>query len=358
MAIRALGSKFQVDFMQDGRRYRPVFDTKMEAEAWELETKAKLIRGQHVAEAAKAQSGAAPETIEGLVTYVTTHHWAKKKSAKILIRHGQLYAVWVGKHMKISAALTTERINAYCRDLEARARSGSTVNRHLSAISTLVKFAISLRRMKADDKPQLVWQREGTGRLRFFDEEELKVLFAHLRHMGRDEDAEFYEFLVDTGARLGEALKLEWVNVAKDLSRATFVDTKSGRDRTVPLTPRTRRNLEALRRGARGADAGPFVNFSKGTMIARWRRLQTRLPFLQDCVPHHTFRHTTASWLVQRGIDLYRVKAFMGHSSITTTERYAHLAPKHMDALAAVLGQVDMVPSPGLEPGRLNGTAS
>ncbi|TVM13073.1 site-specific integrase, partial [Oceanidesulfovibrio indonesiensis] len=44
-----------------------------------------------------------------------------------------------------------------------------------------------------------------------------------------------------------------------------------------------------------------------------------------------------ASWLVQRGIDLYTVKELLGHSTISQTERYAHLAPDTFTRAVQVL---------------------
>lgn len=49
----------------------------------------------------------------------------------------------------------------------------------------------------------------------------------------------------------------------------------------------------------------------------------------------HCMRHTAASRLVQRRVDLYRVRDLLGHKSIKTTEQYAHLAPDYHDAIEA-----------------------
>lgn len=53
----------------------------------------------------------------------------------------------------------------------------------------------------------------------------------------------------------------------------------------------------------------------------------------------HTFRHTTCSRLVQRGVPILVVQKWMGHSSIQTTMRYAHLAPYSLDVALLALNE-------------------
>ena len=54
-------------------------------------------------------------------------------------------------------------------------------------------------------------------------------------------------------------------------------------------------------------------------------------------------RHTFASWLVMAGVSLYQVQKLMRHTTITMTERYAHLAP---DTLQGAVNVIDQRPEP------------
>lgn len=135
--------------------------------------------------------------------------------------------------------------------------------------------------------------------------------------------------LLDTGLRLTEALTLGAGNVWENQVVLRHGETKSGKGRSVPLT---RRGQLAL--------AGLLGHAKHGKVDANWcgRRWRTMTEALElDDVTLHTLRHTCASRLVQAGMELYRVSKWLGHSSITVTERYAHLAPSALHDGAALL---------------------
>jgi integrase len=98
--------------------------------------------------------------------------------------------------------------------------------------------------------------------------------------------------------------------------------TKQRREHRVPLSPAA---LEVIKRQTQ---RGPLVFTRKdGRPVARvektWRKA------LRDaCVPYHRLydcRHSVASMLASNGVSLQVIGAVLGHSVITTTQRYAHL---------------------------------
>lgn len=209
-----------------------------------------------------------------------------------------------------------------------RNNCNATINRKLSAFYKLSRKAE--RHGHIDKVPEYVRLPEKNGRIRFFTAAEEERFFEALAN-GNSNHARLCTFLIDSGARVGEALKLTHADVLN--GKATFWETKSGRSRTVPLT---RRAIEAARSG--GSASGPFGNIAYPRFLYNWHKAKAACGLADDkqVVPH-ILRHTCASRLVQAGIDLRRVQAFLGHQTIQMTLRYAHLATHDLDQCVPAL---------------------
>lgn len=119
-----------------------------------------------------------------------------------------------------------------------------------------------------------------------------------------------------TGIRRGHLLKLTHHDVANN--RLVLDRTgKTARLQIVPLHPRVRDLAKALPLG-----------LSDYQLTQEWKVARAAVGI--NC-RWHDLRHTCASWLVQAGVPLLTVKEFLGHSTIAMTQRYAHLAPAHLD---------------------------
>jgi integrase len=121
--------------------------------------------------------------------------------------------------------------------------------------------------------------------------------------------------------------------VRRALSGDTEVrSTKSRRAREVPLPDQAAAALDRLSR--RGEFTGPddYVFASRLGRRLDPSALRRRFERARDAarlepLRFHALRHTYGSLLVAGGVDLVSVKAAMGHSRITTTERYLHARP-------------------------------
>lgn len=338
MSARRKGNKWYADFIVAGERYREFgFAAEDEAEAWELEARAAIKRGKPLPPGPKSErapsTSSGLHTIKGLIDHVEKVRWASMKSTAS-VEAARLFEIWTGPQMATREALTPLTIGEYVEHLrEERGCSGSTINRRLASVSALMKAAAELRIIEGTFR--LPKQREGEGRIRWFTDEEEEAILSTLRVWGEHMERDLFIFLVDTGARLGEAEKLEWRDVAPGERSVTFWETKAGNHRSVPLTERVREALRR-RRAVSGNQPGPFSDMNRSALRSLWERLRTRHGFLGSAVIH-TFRHTCASRLVQKGVDIMRVRVWMGHKTVATTLRYAHLAPQHLDDVLRVL---------------------
>jgi integrase len=171
----------------------------------------------------------------------------------------------------------------------------------------------------------------------------------------RPEQRAIYTVAIYTGLRGGELWGLRWMDVVLDAERPEIVvarsyrgPTKGGRVRRVPLFRQAREALEAWRREQPGIGAAlvfPAETDEDGLagchaegFDAGWPRVR-RLAGITRRVRFHDLRHTCGSHLVQgtwgRAWRLEEVREMLGHRSITTTERYAHMAPERLQGARA-----------------------
>ena len=142
-------------------------------------------------------------------------------------------------------------------------------------------------------------------------------------------DARLFTFLLYSGLRWSEAYNLRREDYHN--GNITLWETKDGKERTIPLPQKAQAALEAaLEEGQQHPMRMPYHAF-----LARLKRRLKRAGI--EGVTPHTLRHTVASRLAQRGVDAWRMKDFMGHSSIQMTMRYVHLNTAALNDAAAAL---------------------
>jgi len=167
-----------------------------------------------------------------------------------------------------------------------------------------------------------------------------------LERIGRENDPRWWLFkryvvvLLDTGGRRNEVLHLTWERI--DATTVTFprYTTKNDKPRQVPLTKRAKAALMEVRNTQRTEQVGPFTELSDTWVTHRFRRACDDVG-LKD-VTLHTLRHTCATRLLQRGMDIYMVSKWLGHSSVVITEqRYAHVTSDDLSIGAKLLEEND-----------------
>lgn len=243
--------------------------------------------------------------------------------------------------------LKAKEIRAYIREREDDGVSPSTINRELAAMSSAINHCNREHEWELPNPVKGRMVRESEGRERYLTYGEIGRLVTTARQQKNgDLLADFILLAVNTGCRRNEMLGLEWgrVDLASDqpVLRLEGRHTKSGKRRTVPLNDEARNAL--MRRKAFCAahcPASPWV-FARASGE---RAVSVRNGFIVACkragiedMRIHDLRHTAASWMITEGAPLEVVKELLGHSSITMTERYAHLAPHRVREAVNRLG--------------------
>jgi len=214
----------------------------------------------------------------------------------------------------------------------------NSVNRHLTVLKHIFKKAIEWEHTK-NNPAAGVKRLPDEERTRYLTEEEWEQLLSTCREMtNRPWLPSLVTLATHTGLRRGEFLTLKWENVDLDRKLIIIRQSKSLNIKSIPLNKSALEALLWLQQHRYGDYVlmqpwgKPFTRsvLDEAFVEARKRAGLKDLHF-------HDLRHTFGSHLVMAGADLPTVSKLMGHTKITMTMRYAHLAPKHLAEAVAKL---------------------
>lgn len=236
--------------------------------------------------------------------------------------------------------LTPVDVAAYVRLRLDAGISPGTINRELSVISAAINYGRRRWGLAIENPVTGQRLRSSAPRLRYLSPDESARLIQAADRLRHDFGA-FVRLALHTGCRKGELLTLRWADV--DMQRRYFVlrpeNTKSGRRRAVPLNDTA---LAALRSLEGGREWVFEHRTGRRIKTMNWLFRKAVVSAGIDDFRVHDMRHTFASWLVSNGVELVKVRDLLGHSSISMTERYAHLQPNRLLGAVQVL---DLLPS-------------
>jgi integrase len=231
--------------------------------------------------------------------------------------------------------------------LEDRGFAPATINRYLSSISKMLRFANQRQSIYHLDRvPHIEWQKEDNGRERYLEPMEEKEIIRLLTEWNMVNYLEFYLFLIDTGMRLGEALSIKKLMVHNNngnyVVNLPASVTKNGEPRVIPLTERAKYIVLKLLIKAERNDL-VFSQLKYWTCENTWRRLRKAMNLEDDKeFVIHCLRHTCATRLAQSGkVELHMIGQMLGHKSWKMIKRYSHLIPNNLMGAVNVLNGIN-----------------
>jgi integrase/recombinase XerC/integrase/recombinase XerD len=223
-------------------------------------------------------------------------------------------------------------VRPFISHLSEKNLSARSINRIISGVRGYYRFKQRLGQAAKNPFDGIRGMKGGRGLPTFFFEEEADRLLSATadEDPGSLRDRALFEFLYSTGCRISEAVSLDVTDL--DLPAGSVkVAGKGGKERVVFLGSVAAEVLKQylIRRAGAGRPRALFLNRKGQRLTARGARYILsrhikKLAFSKNVTPH-TFRHSFATHILNRGADIRVVQELLGHASLSTTQIYTHV---------------------------------
>jgi integrase len=327
--------RFNVKKIKDSWRYSFWFDGKQTRRIVKArnQEQAKIIAqsdwDRQFNEKHNPQPEAAPEVKEILFADFVNEHFLpfSKLNKKSYDRDKRLSKIFceffAGKTLKEIKRSDIESFKLHHSITKSRygkILAPATVNRELAILSRIFSLAIDDEILPYNPCQRVKNLRTDNQRIRYLTEDEEKRLLAELKD--NELTKNIVIFAINTGMRRGEIFSLTWFDADLNRNVLNVRQTKTGKDRVVPMNDKVRLMLDSLPKTnefvfTSPRTGGKLVDVKKGFRKA-----------LEDAkifnFHFHDLRHTFATRLADAGVPLSVIAELLGHSDIRMTKRYSH----------------------------------
>jgi integrase/recombinase XerD len=249
------------------------------------------------------------------------------------------------RHVAVTHTTRDDLLGFISGRVDAGARPRSTA-RQLSSFRRFFRFLVREGSLGEDPTAQIAMPKIGRSLPKSLTEDEVEALLAApavadpLGHRDRT----MLEVLYATGLRVSELVNLKHTQVNTNQGVLRIVG-KGNRERLIPLGEESVRWLAEFVHGARVEILlerqtdylFPTRRGDRMTRQAFWHIIKryARKADVQKELSPHTLRHAFATHLLNRGADLRVVQMLLGHSDLSTTQIYTHVARERLKELHA-----------------------
>jgi integrase/recombinase XerC len=238
-------------------------------------------------------------------------------------------------------ALTHKELRLWCSNLMERGLTARSVNRKISAVSTLYSFLVRQGLIEQNPVDKVINPKSRKRLPFFYDEVQMrKVLDANVITDAVEENKKYIaqrnhtimELLYGTGMRRAELVGLCIADINID-RQCIKVLGKGSKERIIPLSPLLIKELTLYMNVYKQffdlyTDMPLFLNAKGKAMSAHEVYLVVHNTLKNQGISGkkspHVLRHSFATHLLNNGADLNSIKELLGHSSLRTTQVYTH----------------------------------
>ena len=255
----------------------------------------------------------------------------------------QLYQWNLSKNKKRISEIKKFDTSQYISYLFSQNLKSSSVNRKISSLKTFFNFLLKKKLIEANPFADQIMPKKPVSLPKSISEDDVvKLLDAPKEDsLIGIRDRAMLELLYASGVRISELVNIKFSDL--DLERNIIkVFGKGSKERLVPFGEDAAQCISAYideRKKNKNLASIKYIFLNnRGTKISRhafWHRLKEyclEIGLKQDISPH-TLRHAFATHLLNRGADLRSVQVLLGHSDLSTTQIYTHIAKQRLSEL-------------------------